>query len=103
MGQSVFGQLLIAAIPGLPALAFFVLALSGRYVKEAAQFVAIFAVAPALIFSVFALLDVADVIGQDGAVPIEFAVNWIDLGVGGSFPIGVYIDGLAAGVAGGGG
>ena len=96
MGQSVFGQLLIAAIPGLPALAFFVLALSGRYVKEAAQFVAIFAVAPALIFSVFALLDVADVIGQDGAVPIEFAVNWIDLGDGGSFPIGVYIDGLAA-------
>ena len=64
--------------------------------KEAAQFVAIFAVAPALIFSVFALLDVADVIGADGAVPIEFAVNWIDLGEGGSFPIGVYIDGLAA-------
>jgi NADH-quinone oxidoreductase subunit L len=29
-------------------------------------------------------------------VPIEFAVNWIDLGDGGSFPIGVYIDGLAA-------
>ncbi len=29
-------------------------------------------------------------------MPIEFAVNWIDFGAGGSFQMGIYIDGLAA-------
>jgi NADH-quinone oxidoreductase subunit L len=87
-------QLIIAAIPGLPMLVFFVLALFGRYLREGAQFVAIFGVATSLVFSFFALLSVVGVIG-DGQ-PIEFAVNWIDLGEGGSFQMGVYIDGLAA-------
>src|SRR5215216_2671442 len=94
MTQTVGQQLIIAAIPGLPALVFLVLALFGRYLKEGAQYVAIFGVATSLVFSFFALLSVAGVIG-DGQ-PIEFAVNWIDLGEGGSFQMGVYIDGLAA-------
>src|SRR5919112_4916087 len=75
-------------------LVFFVLALFGRYIREGAQFVAIFGVATSLVFSFFALLSVAGLIG-DGQ-PIEFAVNWIDLGEGGSFQMGVYVDGLAA-------
>src|SRR5215217_2170749 len=94
MTQTVGQQLIIAAIPGLPALVFLVLALFGRYLKEGAQYVAIFGVATSLVFSFFSLLSVAGVIG-DGQ-PIEFAVNWIDLGEGGSFQTGVYIDGLAA-------
>src|SRR5919202_4931156 len=92
--QSVGQQLIIAAIPVLPALVFLVLVLFGRYLKEGAQYVAIFGVATSLVFSVFALIDVAGLIG--GGQPIEFAVNWIDLGEGGSFQMGVYIDGLAA-------
>jgi NADH-quinone oxidoreductase subunit L len=48
-----------------------------------------------LVFSVFALLFVAGIV-PGGGVPIEFSVNWIDLNQGGSFPMGVYIDGLAA-------
>ena len=93
--QSVGQQLIIAAIPILPALVFFVLALFGRLLKENAQYVAILGVTVSLVFSVFALLYVAGIIPGGGA-PIEFAVNWIDLGEGGSFSMGVYIDGLAA-------
>jgi NADH-quinone oxidoreductase subunit L len=93
--QTVGQQLIIAAIPILPALVFFVLALLGRLLKENAQYVAILGVTVSLVFSVFALLYVAGIIPGGGA-PIEFAVNWIDLGEGGSFSMGVYIDGLAA-------
>ncbi len=89
--QTVGQQLIIAAIPGLPALVFVVLTLFGRYIREGAQYVAIFGVATSLVFSSFALYFVAR-----GGVPLEFAVNWIDLGEGGSFQMGVYIDGLAA-------
>ena len=91
MTQSVGQQLIIAAIPGLPALVFMVLALFGRYLKEGAQYVAIFGVATSLVFSAFALYFVVRL-----GAPVDFAVNWIDLGPGGSFPIGVYVDGLAA-------
>ena len=93
--QTVGQQLIIAAIPILPALVFFVLALTGRLLRENAQYVAILGVTVSLVFSVFALLYVAGIIPGGGA-PIEFAVNWIDLGEGGSFSMGVYIDGLAA-------
>src|ERR687895_651472 len=93
--QTVGQQLIIAAIPVLPALVFFVLALLGRLLKENAQFVAILGVTVSLVFSVFALLFVAGII-PGGGQPIEFSVNWIDLGEGGSFPVGVYVDGLAA-------
>src|ERR671932_90389 len=97
MNQTVGQQIIIAAIPGLPALVFLVLALFGRYIREGAQFVAIFGVATSLVFSGFALAYVAGILpGSSGGKPIEFAVNWIDLGEGGSFPMGVYIDGLAA-------
>jgi NADH-quinone oxidoreductase subunit L len=91
MNQTVGQQLIIAAIPVLPALVFLVLALFGRYIREGAQFVAIFGVATSLVFSGFALYFVS----RDGT-PIDFAVNWIDLGKGGSFQMGIYIDGLAA-------
>src|ERR687895_730752 len=93
--QTVGQQLIIAAIPILPALAFFLLALLGRLLRENAQYVAILGVTVSLVFSVFALLYVAGVIPGGGS-PIEFSVNWIDLGAGGSFSMGVYIDGLAA-------
>jgi NADH-quinone oxidoreductase subunit L len=93
--QTVGQQLIIAAIPILPALVFFVLALTGRLLRENAQYVAILGVTVSLVFSVFALLYVAGVIPGGGS-PIEFSVNWIDLGAGGSFSMGVYIDGLAA-------
>ena len=93
--QTVGQQLIIAAIPALPALVFLVLALFGRLLKENAQYVAILGVTISLVFSVFALLFVAGIVPGGGA-PIEFSVNWIDLGAGGSFPVGVYIDGLAA-------
>jgi NADH-quinone oxidoreductase subunit L len=93
--QTVGQQLIIAAIPILPALVFFVLALLGRLLRENAQYVAILGVTVSLVFSVFALLYVAGVIPGGGS-PIEFSVNWIDLGAGGSFSMGVYIDGLAA-------
>jgi NADH-quinone oxidoreductase subunit L len=93
--QTIGQQLIITAIPVLPALVFFVLALLGRLLKENAQFVAILGVTVSLVFSVFALLFVAGII-PGGGQPIEFSVNWIDLGAGGSFPVGVYIDGLAA-------
>ena len=84
-------QIIIAAIPGLPALVFLFLALFGRYIREGAQYIAVFGVATSLVFSGFALYFVA----SEG-VPLEFALNWIDLGAGGSFQIGAYIDGLAA-------
>jgi NADH-quinone oxidoreductase subunit L len=93
--QTVGQQLIITAIPTLPALVFLVLALTGRLLKENAQYVAILGVTISLVFSVFALLFVAGIV-PGGGVPIEFSVNWIDLGQGGSFPMGVYIDGLAA-------
>jgi NADH-quinone oxidoreductase subunit L len=89
--QTVGQQLIITAIPVLPALAFVFLALFGRYIKNGAQYIAIFGVATSLVFSSFALYFVA----RNG-VPLEFAVNWIDLSEGGSFQMGVYIDGLAA-------
>src|SRR3712207_2566143 len=91
MAQTVGQQLIIAAIPGLPLLVFFVLTLFGRYLKDNAQYVAIFGVATSLVFSCFALFFVAR-----GEGPLDFAVNWIDLGEGGSFQVGAYIDGLAA-------
>jgi NADH-quinone oxidoreductase subunit L len=87
--------LIITAIPTLPALVFLVLVLTGRLLKENAQYVAILGVTISLVFSVFALLFVAGIV-PGGGVPIQFSVNWIDLGQGGSFPMGVYIDGLAA-------
>src|ERR687898_1925386 len=87
-------QLIIAAIPGFPALVFLLLALFGRYLKENAQFIAIIGLVFSLVFSSFSLAAVAGVTGEVG--PIDFAVNWIDLGEGGSFQMGVYIDGLAA-------
>ena len=93
--QTVGQQLIIAAIPTLPALVFLVLVFTGRLLKENAQYVAILGVTISLVFSVFALLFVAGIV-PGGGVPIEFSVNWIDLGQGGSFPMGVYIDGLAA-------
>ena len=93
--QTVGQQLIITAIPVLPALVFVVLVLFGRLLKENAQYVAILGVTISLVFSVFALLFVTGVVPGGGA-PIEFSVNWIDLGAGGSFSMGVYIDGLAA-------
>lgn len=93
--QTVGQQLIIAAIPVLPALVFFVLALLGRLLGENAQYVAILGVTISLVFSVFALLYVAGII-PGGGQPIEFAVSWINLGEGGSFSMGVYIDSLAA-------
>src|ERR671916_2777866 len=93
--QTIVQQLIIAAIPLLPALVFFVLAIFGRLLRDNAQYVAILGVTVSLVFSVFALLFVAGII-PGGGQPIEFSVNWIDLGGGGSFPVGVYIDGLAA-------
>jgi NADH-quinone oxidoreductase subunit L len=93
--QTVGQQLIITAIPALPALVFLVLALFGRILKENAQYVAILGVTISLVFSVFALLFVAGIVPGGGA-PIEFSVDWIDLGAGGSFSMGVLIDGLAA-------
>ena len=87
-------QLIIAAIPGFPALSFLIMALFGRYLRENAQFIAIIGLVFSLVFSSFSLAAVAGVTGEAG--PIDFAVNWIDLGKGGSFQMGVYIDGLAA-------
>src|ERR671915_404194 len=87
-------QLIVAAIPGFPALVFLILALFGRYLRENAQFIAIIGLVFSLFFSSFSLAAVAGVPGEAG--PIDFAVNWIDLGEGGSFQMGVYIDGLAA-------
>ena len=92
MTQSVGGQLIITAIPAIPALVFLVLALFGRFLKESAQYVAIFGMVFSLVFSITALVEV---IGNEGE-PISFAVNWIDLGAGGSFAMGIYIDALAA-------
>src|ERR687893_2020772 len=89
-------QLIIAAIPGFPALVFVLLALFGRYLRENAQFIAIIGLVFSLVFSSFSLVAVAGVTGEAG--PIDFAVNWIELGEGGSFQMGVYIDGPAAGL-----
>ena len=89
--ETVGQQLIIAAIPVLPALVFVVLALFGRYLGENAQYVAILGVTVSLVFSAFALYYVAS-----SGVPIEFSVSWIDLGPGGSFSMGVFIDSLAA-------
>ena len=97
--MSVSQQLIFAAIPLLPALVFLVLALFGRLLGEAAQYVAILGVTVSLVFSVFALGYVTGVPGAifpGGGNEISFAVNWIDLGDGGSFPVGIVIDGLAA-------
>ncbi len=85
--QTVGQQLIITAIPALPALVFLVLALFGRLLKENAQYVAILGVTVSLVFSVFALLFVAGIIPGGGA-PIEFSKNWIDLGEGGVLPDG---------------
>jgi NADH-quinone oxidoreductase subunit L len=93
--QTVGQQLIITAIPALPALVFLVLVFLGRLLKENAQYVAILGVTISLVFSVFALLFVAGIV-PGGGTPIEFSVDWIDLGVGGSFSMGVLIDGLAA-------
>ena len=79
--QTVGQQLIIAAIPVLPALVFFLLALFGRLLRENAQYVAILGVTVSLVFSAFALLYVAGII-PGGGTPIEFSVNWIDLGEG---------------------
>jgi NADH-quinone oxidoreductase subunit L len=90
--ETVGQQLIIAAIPGLPVLVFLVLALFGRLLPEfGVQIVFILGNTMALVFAGFALVFVV----RNG-VPIQFAVNWIDLGPGGSFSMGVYIDGLAA-------
>ena len=87
---------MVAAIPGLPALIFVILTLFGRYLKHNAQYVAIFGIASSLVFSVFVLASVAGWLpGISGGV-IDFAVPWIDLGEGGSFSMGAYVDGLAA-------
>jgi len=93
--ETVGQQLIITAIPALPALVFLVLALFGRVLGENAQYVAILGVTISLVFSVFALLFVAGIIPGGGA-PIEFSKPWIDLGDGGVFSMGVLIDGLAA-------
>src|SRR3712207_563188 len=93
--QTIGQQLIIAGIPILPAVVFFVLALLGRLLRENSQYVAILGVTISLVFSVFALLYVAGII-PGGGQPIEFSVNWINLGEGGSFSMGVYIDALAA-------
>jgi NADH-quinone oxidoreductase subunit L len=93
--QTVGQQLIITAIPALPALVFLVLVFLGRLLKENAQYVAILGVTISLVFSVFALLFVAGIV-PGGGTPIEFSVDWIDLGAGGSFSMGVFIDGLAA-------
>lgn len=89
--QSLGQQLIIAAIPVIPLVVFFVLALFGRLLRENAQYVAIFGMVFSVVFSFFALYLVI----RDGR-PIEFSVYWINLGEGGGFPIGVYIDELAA-------
>ena len=61
--QTVGQQLIITAIPALPALVFLVLTLFGRLLKENAQYVAILGVTISLVFSVFALLfEVASVL-----------------------------------------
>jgi NADH-quinone oxidoreductase subunit L len=93
--ETVGQQLIITAIPALPALVFLVLALFGRVLGENAQYVAILGVTISLVFSFFALLFVAGIIPGGGA-PIEFSKPWIDLGDGGVFSMGVLIDGLAA-------
>ena len=92
--ETVGQQLIITAIPALPALVFVVLALFGRLLKENAQYVAILGVTISLVFSVFALLFVAGII--PGGSPIVFSKPWINLGDGGVFSMGVLIDGLAA-------
>ena len=89
--QSLGQQLVIAAIPVIPLVVFFVLALFGRLLRENAQYVAIFGMVFSVVFSFFALYLVI----RDGR-PLEFSVYWINLGEGGGFPIGVYIDELAA-------
>jgi len=96
MGESAGGQLVVAAIPGIPALVFVVLALFGRYLKENAQYVAIFGAASSLVFSGFVLASVAGWLPGVPGGTIDFAVPWIQLGEGGAFPIGAYVDGLAA-------
>ncbi len=92
MTQTLGGQLILTAIPAIPALVFVVLALFGRYLRENAQYVAIFGMVFSLVFSVTAL----GLVISGGGEPISFAVPWIDLGEGGAFPMGIYIDGLAA-------
>ena len=89
--QTVGQQLIIAAIPGIPLLSFLALALFGRLLGEDAQYVAILGVTVSLVFSVFTLINVAGLFGFQGG-PIEFSVDWIDLGPGGSISMGVYID-----------
>ena len=64
--QTVGQQLIITAIPVLPALVFVVLVLFGRLLKENAQYVAILGVTISLVFSVFALVFVAGIIPAAG-------------------------------------
>ena len=95
--ETVGQQLIITAIPALPALVFVVLALFGRLLKENAQYVAILGVTISLVFSAFALAWVAGWLPGDlDGGPIEFSKPWINLGAGGVFSMGVLIDGLAA-------
>jgi NADH-quinone oxidoreductase subunit L len=89
--ESVGGQLIMTAIPVIPLLVFFVLALFGRLLGQNAQYVGILGTTVSLVFSALALYLVAS-----GGQPIDFAVEWISLGEAGAFPMGIYIDGLAA-------
>ncbi len=97
--NTVSSQLIIAAIVGLPFMAFLICVLFGRRLKENAQYVGTFCVLISLVFSCFALAYVAGLL--PGNVPgegssIQFSVHWIDLGPGGSFSMGVDIDHWAA-------
>jgi NADH-quinone oxidoreductase subunit L len=98
MTDSLGGQLIVAAIPALPILSFIVLVFFGRYLGENAQYVSVFAVASALVFAVTVLASVAGWMDRLGipAGNIDYAVPWIQLGDGGAFPMGVYVDPLAA-------
>ncbi|WP_119068288.1 NADH-quinone oxidoreductase subunit L [Rubrobacter indicoceani] len=88
---SVGQQLIITAIPAIPFIVFFLLVVFGRILKENAQFVSVFGIVFSLVFSVFALYTVAST-----GTPIEFSVNWVDLGPGGSFSFGIFVDAWAA-------
>ena len=93
--QTVGQQLIITAIPTLPALVFVVLVLFGRLLEGERpvrghprdyRLAGVLRLRPALRRGHHPRRRDAD----------RVLVNWIDLGEGGSFPMGVYIDGLAA-------
>ncbi|AHY46850.1 proton-translocating NADH-quinone oxidoreductase, chain L [Rubrobacter radiotolerans] len=88
---SVGQQLIITAIPAIPFIVFFLLVIFGRVLKENAQYLSVFGIVFSLVFSIFALYTVVST-GQ----PIEFSVNWVDLGPGGSFSFGILVDAWAA-------